>query len=220
LLHSLALAEQANPGQQANVDNAVARAVEARLLDLLRAGRSSQLRRGRRTGRHGGASVHHAAGVIDPDTPAADVVGADDEQRTAWSAAEAAAAQLDAALPILTVAAELAGVSVDAEDGTLLTLCVDPTDTHRRQLWEAWTHKTGRCHRWATLSKLGARIRAAAELADITPYRQPRDIEYRQVPAPGAPIGFCETVVVDPEAPGYRPEAPDRAMVPGRMLTQ
>ena len=57
LLHSLALAEQANPGQQANVDNAVAHAVETRLL-----GRRTQLRPSRRPLQHRRASVHRRRG--------------------------------------------------------------------------------------------------------------------------------------------------------------
>jgi hypothetical protein len=67
---------------------------------------------------------------------------------------------------------------------------------------------------------LGAIIRAA-ELGDITPYRQPKPIEYRQEPEPGAPHGFYRAVAYDPEAPGYKPAESERAMIPGRrMLTQ
>jgi hypothetical protein len=218
-LHAHALAETANPMQQANVDNAVAHAVEARLLDLYRPAAHANFEKAGTRFTDAATAFTDAANVIDPDAPATDIVGAPDDQRAAWSAAEALAAQLDATMPILTVAAELAGTHIDNEDGSLLTLCVSPIDMGRRALWEAWVTKDGRCGRWSALHRIGAHIRAA-NLEDAQPYRQPRDIEYRQRQIAGAPRGYYETIVVDPEEPGYQPEQPELGMIPGRMLSQ
>jgi hypothetical protein len=124
-LHALALAEQLGqtmPAIQAKVDNAVAYAVEARLADLYApaAPHNYDLAAGRF---NDAAQVFTStAGVIDPDTDAAAVVGAPDDQQAAWQAVDALAGQLDAALPILTVAAQLAGISVDADDGRVVPL--------------------------------------------------------------------------------------------------
>jgi hypothetical protein len=50
----------------------------------------------------------------------------------------------------------------------------------------------------------GTRIRAA-NLDDITPYRQPKPLEYRREPIPGAPKGYYTNNVYDPEDPDYKP---------------
>jgi hypothetical protein len=137
------------------------------------------------------------------------------------SAAERHAAELDAATPIMVCAAQLAGVNVDADDGTLLTMCVDPIDMHRRELWGAWEHKDGRCGKWAALAALGAPIRAAT-LENVTPYRRPRPMETRRVPT--KTYGIYQDVVMDPESDDYVPLEPERAMIPGtpprRMVTR
>ena len=53
----------------------------------------------------------------------------------------------------------------------------------------------------------------------ITPYRQPRDIEYRNEPIPGAPPRHYRTVAHDPESPDYVPaDAPARGLVPDTRL--
>jgi hypothetical protein len=219
-LHAAALAETANPMTQAQVDNAVAHAVEQKLRELYAPAAETNYTKAAERFNAVAASFADAAHIIDPDTAPAEVVNAPDDQRQAWSAAEALAAQLDAAMPVLVVAAELAGAHIDNEDGTLLTLCVDPTDQRRRELWQAWLTKDGRCGRWAALTKRDANVRAAADLADITPYRQPEPIRYEQRQIVDAPRGYYETIMVDPEEPGYQPEQPELGMIPGRMLSQ
>jgi hypothetical protein len=166
-----------------------------------------------------GFSVSAHPAVLSTD--ARTVAAMADDQRAAWSAAEQLVAQLDATVPVLTVAAELAGVTVDNETGSLLALCVDTTDQPKRALWAAWETKDGRCGRWAALVRLGARIRAA-DLTDIAPYDRPREIETRLEPEPGAPHGYYREVAWDPEkpeSPDNRPPAePERAMIPGRRM--
>jgi hypothetical protein len=198
----------------------LAAAIEKRLVELYRPHAKTNYGKAAARFNDAAQAFTNAAHITDPEQAAADVITGDTEAREAWIAAEQFAAQLDAAVPILTVAAELAGAHIDNETGTLLTSCVDPTDQHRRELWEAWTAQDGRCGRWAALVALGARIRAAADLADITPHRQPQPIEYRTVPEPGAPRGFYQTVAHDPETPGYRPAEPEQVMIPGKMLTR
>jgi hypothetical protein len=189
LLHALALAEQIGhdlPGIQARVDQRVAAAIESALAELYKpcAERNYQTAQARFDA--AAQAFTEAASAVDVQADAADIVNAPDEQRAAWTAAEALAGQIDAALPVLTVAAQLAGIAVDAETGSLLAMCVDTTDLHRRALWAAWESQDARCGRWAALVKLGARIRAA-DLTDIAAYDRPRDIEYRLEPEPGAP---------------------------------
>jgi hypothetical protein len=101
--------------------------------------------------------------------------------------------------------------------GSLLVMCVDTTDMHKRALWAAWETKDGRCARWAALTKINARIRAA-DLTDITAYDRPREIETRLTPVPGQ-FGIYTETQHDPEDPNYRPAEPvPMGMVPGKRM--
>jgi hypothetical protein len=154
-----------------------------------------------------------AANTVEVEADAASLYTAGDEQRTAWTRAATLATQLDATLPVLVLAAELAGVHPNNEDRSLLTLAVSPVDMGRRELWAAWETTDGRTHRWGALHRLGATIRAAA-LGDAVPYRRPRELEHRLTPTNR--YGVYETTIHDPESPGYQPPAePERAMIPG-----
>ena len=143
------------------------------------------------------------------------MVNATDEARSAWSEAEALAAQLDAALPLLVVAAQLAGVR--CTDTAVLPLACDPANLHRRRVWEAWTTEAGRTRRWGALHKLGCSLRACPA-DEHQPYRMPETLEYRQTPITGAPAGNYRTTVHDPEDPGYKPApTPQKGLIGGSM---
>jgi hypothetical protein len=135
-----------------------------------------------------------AASLVDPETPAADVVGESDKVRQAWSSSERHAAELTTVLPALVAAAGLAGAEGVNGSGALF-LCCDPGTRHRRRVWEAWRHSDGRCGRWAALHRLGVKLRAC-ELGDFKPYAPPRPLETELRAIPGG--GHVEQTV-DPE---------------------
>jgi hypothetical protein len=221
-LHALAVAEQIGvdmSGIQARVDQRVAAAIEARLAELYRPHAEHAYRTAQSRFDAIASDFAAAARVTDVEiTDAESVAAMDDDQRQAWTAAAALAAKLDTALSLLTVAAQLAGADVNNETGSVISLCVDTTTAAKRDCWSAWDTKTGRTGRWGQLVKTGAQIRAAT-LETVQPYPRPRDIEYRQEPIPGAPRGYYQTVAYDPEL-GERPPEPEKAMIPGRMLTR
>jgi hypothetical protein len=199
------------------VDQTVAGIVEQKLRELYApaAGRNHATAQTRFN--DAAESFVSAANTVDVEAPATDIVNAPDDQRQAWTAAEQLAAALDTALPILTVAAQLANAHIDDNDGSALTLCVSPLDMGRRALWQAWETTDGRTRRWGALAKLGAKIRAA-NLSDIVAYRRPQPIETRLQPVPGQ-YGIYDNITVDPEAPGYQPAEPEQVMIPGKRLT-
>ncbi|HYB39193.1 MAG TPA: hypothetical protein VEF72_28040 [Mycobacterium sp.] len=205
------------PPIQARVDGTVAAAVEQKLRELYAGHAETNYHTAQTRFDAIAADFVAAANAVDVEA-AADMVTAPDDQRTAWTQAATLASRLDAILPTLVVACELAGTHIDDETGSLLAMCINTTDQDRRALWAAWESQDGRCGRWAALVKL-ATIPAAENLADIAPYDRPREIEYRLEPEPGAPHGTYLTVSYDPEkpeSPENRPPAePDRAMIPG-----
>jgi hypothetical protein len=217
--HALAISEQIGqdmPGIQARVDNRVAAAVEARLLELYRPHAQRNYHSAQTRFNEAAQVFTAAAHTVDIQAEPVDMVTAEHEQREAWVAAEALAAKLDAAVPTLSVAAELAGARVDDETGSLLAMCVDTADQSRRALWAAWEAKDGRCGRWAALVATGATLRAA-DLADIAAYDRPRPLEHRMVPT--REHGIYEERVFDPESPDYQPpDAPQLGMIPGRRM--
>jgi hypothetical protein len=117
-----------------------------------------------------------AANVVNPETPADQLVTADEPLRRAWSDALVHAARLDHTSDMLCHAAELCGVNVGWQpfDGGRLALVADPAATSRADLFKAWTTTTGRAGRWAALLKAGATIRAAT-LEDFAPYHPDDD---------------------------------------------
>jgi len=160
-----------------------------------------------------------AATACDPEAPATDLVSAPEDQRQAWLTAELDAVRLDAALPVLIAATQLANTRIEAPtrlapgwwraqpaDAALIALCVDTSGLHRRRIWEAWQHTGGRTKRWGALVALGARIRAHS-LDTFEFYREPRPLIYRQ--EQGAERGTVRNVVLDPEDDDYQaPEQP------------
>ncbi|MGC5245404.1 hypothetical protein ACPXB3_00490 [Gordonia sp. DT219] len=136
-----------------------------------------------------------AAKVVDPDTPAGEMVTATDKARKAWTDAALFAMQLDEQIPALATAAELAELSTLTEDRRLPLLC-DPGSLHRRRVWEAWDHTEGRAGRWAALIRLGIPIRALDDLGEYEPYRRPAPIEKRLV---SVGRGMTREIEVDPE---------------------
>jgi hypothetical protein len=206
------------PPVQATVDNTVSQAIEARLRELYQphAERNHATAQARFDAIAAELSAAAATGVDLETTDATTVAAMTDEQRAAWASAPTVASQLDSALAVLVITAALAGVTADMESGSLITLAVSPVDMGRRELWAAW-EDTGRCGRWSALAKLGAKIRAA-DLPDVVAYRRPKELEHRLVPT--SETGIYDSVIVDPEAPGYQPpEQLEQAMIPGRRLT-
>jgi hypothetical protein len=153
-----------------------------------------------------------AALQCDPEAEPASIVGQPDSVRTSWLNTLEHAAELDALVPVLLAAAELADIPLPrrtGRDSALLALMVDPGGLHRRRVWEAWRVEGGRCGHWAALVALGATIRAwpAERITEFTPYREPMPLKRKQFPVPGQPFGTYQPVLIDPEDPDYIPEA-------------
>ncbi|OBG51837.1 hypothetical protein A5704_00915 [Mycobacterium sp. E735] len=215
-LHGLALAETASPQTQAQVDNRVAAAVERRLRELYRPSARTNYEQAAARFNSVASDFATAAAVTDVEVPAADVVNASDDQRSAWTAAEQHAIKLDTLVPVLAAAAELAGVGVNG-DTALLPLCCDPADKHRRRVWEAWIHEGGRCRRWSALHRLGVVIRAA-NLDTFARYDEPLPYETRTEQVAGALPGTMRTTRLDPHDESYTPpKPPQKKMIGGRM---
>ncbi|WP_197498953.1 hypothetical protein, partial [Mycobacterium sp. E3298] len=216
LLHALALAETASPQSQAEVDNRVASVVERRLLELYRPHAGDIYQQVVDQFDSAATAFADAAATTDVEASAASVVNARDEQRAAWTAAEAGAAKLDALLKLLATAAALAGIKDAFTNAALIGLAVDATGLHRRRVWEAWLAE-GRCGRWSALHRVGATLRAA-DLGSFAAYDEPVPVEVRTEQVAGAPLGTYRTTRHDPYDPGYKP-APkaERVMIGGRM---
>jgi hypothetical protein len=204
-------------GIQADVDQAVAGAVEARLRKLYEPAAAGNDDKAAARFDTVAQAFTDAARVTDVETTdAAEVAAMDDTQRHAWTHAAALAAQLDDLLPILQTAAQLAGVDVNDENGSLLAACVHTDGTGKRPLWAAWDTRDTRTGRWGQLAATGAQIRAAT-LETITEYPRPKPLEHRMIPT--KTYGVYEEKIFDPESPDYTsPEQPQRAMIPGKRL--
>lgn len=126
------------------------------------------------------AEFIRCATVIDPSTPAAHLMHADDETRTAWTQGQTLSLELTATMPPVIAAANLAGVQVlDGKRGAPATfgLFAKPTPKGRRNAWEAWNSE----NRWNELRKLGIKIECAS-VANHQPYREPLPLQW----VPGA----------------------------------
>jgi hypothetical protein len=221
-LHALAVAEQIGQdmtGIQARIDQRVAGAIETRLVELYRPHAEHAYRTAQTRFDAIAADFHETAKTVDTETTdAADVAAMADDQRAAWTAAAALAVQLETALSLLRVAAQLAGADISDETGSVVSLCVDTTTTAKRVLWQAWDVRDGRTGKWGAIAKTGARIRAAT-LETIQPFPRPAPLEHRL--APTGTVGVYEEKIFDPESPSYTPaEPPAKGLVPGRMLTR
>jgi hypothetical protein len=201
VLRALALAELASPQHNAEVDNSVKDAVRRRLTDLYRP--VAKANYAKLAGMFDTAAKRftECVAVIDPETAADVVVTGSEEQRAAWSTAPVIGADLDAALPVLSAAAALAGLALHPVND-VLPLSVDPDGLHRRRVWEAWSKQDGRTRRWGALVALGAKLRAV-DLERFEPYRQPKPLEQKQEQVGR---GAVRTYMVDPEdTPGQLP---------------
>lgn len=218
-LHAQALAETAEPHREAMVHNPAGAAVENKLIDLYAPHAKKNYDQAASQFDSVAADFAAAAAAVDVEADPASMVTAPDDARAAWVAAEQHAARLDALLPVLVAAAELADLRINAQDGSLLALCADPGKLHRRRVWECWQSETGRTRRWGALVKLGARLRAC-DLDQHKPYEPPKPLERRQIPHPRE-HGIYREIVVDPEDADYQPAEPaPMGMVHGRMVAR
>jgi hypothetical protein len=202
-LRAGALAEAALPNVQAQVNGAVADVIHRQLLDLWAPFASKAFKQVADEFDAAAKLLETAVNICDPELDPEAVVTADEPARAAWLAAPLHAAELDRLVGVLRCAAELCGTNTKSEE-IKLALVVDATGAHRRRVWEAWWHKEGRTRRWGALIGAGAVIRAAA-VDDLTPYRQPKPIEYKIENRNGLTV----TIAVDPE------DAPDQAQSQG-----
>jgi len=129
----------------------------------------------------------NAHNVIPATTDPATLVTATDKIRKAWAAGQAAALALTAKVPLLVLAATLAGTRIQ-HPTVPIGLVAQVDGLHRRRVWEAYDDG------WTALLELGATIHAP-ELHDYADYREPRPIESRQK---RGELGFI-TVQIDPE---------------------
>jgi len=195
VLTTLALAEaQATPVHRATVRNAIAAAVYPRLCELYGTVAMKNYTAAAGAFNKAAQRFTKSAAIVDPEADPTSMVTADDRTRKAWTDALIAARELDAAEPVLAVAAELCGAHTGTPEQRL-PLTVDPGIAHRRRLWEAFD-STGRCGRWPALLKL-ATIRALPDPGSLEPYRRPLPLEVRQERVKGPYVGIRQ-VTVDP----------------------
>jgi len=196
VLTALALAEaQATPVHRATVRNALAAAIYPRLCELYATVAVKNYTTAAQRFDKAAQRFTKAAEIVDPEADPTSMVTADDRTRKAWTDALIAARELDAAEPVLAVAAELCGTPTGAPEQRL-PLTIDPGTAHRRRLWEAFD-STGRCGRWPALHRLGATIRALPDPGTLEPYRRPLPLEVRQERVKGPYVGIRQ-VTVDP----------------------
>jgi hypothetical protein len=224
-LRAMALAEQAGPQTVASVNNTVVARVQAEMVAAYEPVAATNYATIADQFDVIAADFTAAAATVDPETPSADMVLAPDDHRTAWSDAERHAHRLDATLIALAAAAQLAGTRLHSGDGfwyeapadpgALLALALaDSEGCNRRTLWSAWQVDTGRTRRWGAVLAAGATIRAHRG-DTLTPYREPKPLQYKQEQIPGQPRGFVRQVTVDPEAKQLPAEEP----IPGRLVS-
>jgi hypothetical protein len=157
------------------------------------------------------------AAAVDVEAEGAAMVDQPDKARKAWLDAERFAHRLTRSMGTLHAAARLAGApetahrDIGGRDAILIPLCVNPTDLHRRRVWEAWANTEGRCGRWSALHAAGVPIRAlpADQLATFEPYRAPKPLREDWIPIAR---GISQSVIVDPE--DTQPEQPEPAKRP------
>ena len=195
LLTGLALAEQIGVAAKAQVRNAIV----SHILPLIRAEYAKVATDNydalRSTFNDTARAFIKAAGMVDPDADPALLMGRPEAERRAWADCATLSAALDAQVPALHQAALLARSELTRATDDHLPLTTDPADLHRRQVWEAWEVSDGRTRRWGALTALGVNI-TARPLADLSPYRRPRDFVTRYEPTGR---GTSVPVVVDPE---------------------
>ena len=229
-LRAMALAEQAGPQTVAVVNNTVVSRVQAEMVAVYEPAAAKNYATMADQFDAIAADFTAAAATVDPETPPAAMVLAPDDHRTAWADAERHAHRLDQILPALAAAAQLAGTRLHTGDGSwfdapadpgaLLALALDPEGCQRRNLWGAWLLYTGRTRRWGAVLAAGATIRAHRG-DELTRYREPRPLEYRQEQILGRPRGIVRQVTVDPEDEPVPAEEPVQSEepTPGRLVS-
>jgi hypothetical protein len=178
-LHALALGRMAASSQNvASVTTDVKARITRRLFDLYAPVAEANYGTAAQTFDHWAAVFTAAASAVDPEAPAEDIVGLDDDQRHGWATAQEARFQLAASLEVLKAAAKLCGHDNADSREYGPSLACDTSGHHRRRLWEAWDTTEGRTGRWGALHRMGVTIRASS-LDDLAPYRLPQPIEER-----------------------------------------
>jgi len=209
-LRAMALAEQAGPQTVAVVNNQVVARVQSAMVAAYEPVAATNYATIADQFDAIAAEFTAAAATVDPETPSAEMVLAPDDHRTAWSDAERHAHRLDQTLIAVAAAAQLQGTRLHSGDGfwyeapadpgALISLALaDSEGCNRRTLWSAWQVDTGRTRRWGAVLAAGATIRAHRG-DTLTPYREPKPLQYRQEQILGQPRGFVRQVTVDPEA--------------------
>jgi hypothetical protein len=164
------------------------------------------------------AELAEAAGDVEATAEAALTASA--KALDAYRAAPDAAAALDALVPALVAAAELAGAPTPAlRESLLIALCCGTEDTHRRRVWLAWRQLAEgppvpgglslagmlnpaevavqtRCGRWGLLGAAGTTVRAHHAPWRLEPFDPPARRVIQNADAQGRRI---TPRVVDPE---------------------
>ena len=186
LLRAAAFAESSvNSIDEASVTDAVRVAVYGRLVALYQPVAGKHYRAVAKSFDDLADRFTAAAKIVNPEASSDEVLCAAGGARAAWFTAAEVAGQLDALLPVLCAAAELAGAPsgiarlVEESDGLRLALVCDPKRTHVRRTWEAFNTTGGRCGRWAALRRLDIAIRAHGNPAKLEAYAQPKPYEIR-----------------------------------------
>lgn len=195
-LWALATANQvATPVAVATVRNTVDRTIATRLFHeyAITAEENYNLLRDRFNSEADAFTKAHQ--IIPATVEAATLVTAPEKTRKAWSDGQTRAAGLAGLVPLLVLAAELAGTRVTHPTAPI-GLIADVDGLHRRRVWEAWEQG------WTALLELGAKIQAPT-LDGYRDYREPRPLETQHV---RSGIGW-RPVEVDPEDAGYDPHA-------------
>lgn len=193
LLYPLALAEQAGAQTVGDVRNQVAEQVYPALRNEADKTARANYDTLRDQFNETAAKLIETLSAVDPDARAEDLMTAPTKARQAWADAPIHAAELNAQLNALKVAAKLAGATIGTNDA-YLALSTDPGNTHRRRVWEAWETTEGRAGRWAALHKLGVKI-GAPDLDNYKPYRRPVELETRYKAGLHGHVPY----IVDPE---------------------
>jgi hypothetical protein len=176
-LYGLALAENSGPQEKAVVTNELSARVFPALTSEYAKTAAANYTTLAEKFNSTAAAFTKAAGTIDPETPAEQLIHASEAKRRAWTDAGVHSMELTSQMPALMEAARLAGTPVNRPDDALGLTILTGT-LHRRRVWEAWATTTGRTGKWGALLTLGATIEATP-LDEYTRYREPRPIETR-----------------------------------------
>ena len=171
LLRAAAYSEAVIAQPQYNVNRAIADAVLQQLVEIYSPVSRENYQRIADRYNAVGAEFAAAAGAVDIEADAEQVIRGSEQERAAWGDGPVIGARLDGFMGPLRAAAELCGVSTKSQE-VRLALAVDPGNAHRRAVWSAWEKPEGRAGRWTAILACGARI-VAADIDTLTGYRRP-----------------------------------------------